>query len=63
MGYIETIKSCIQWGNSFERQDRFPLDRTSMHSSYEDAVKYAKGDGADSRGLGKIAYIGQLISV
>jgi hypothetical protein len=63
MGYIENIKSIMQWGNSFERQDNFPLDRTDLHISYNDAVLYAKGDGSDSRGLGKLAYIGQTITV
>ena len=63
MGYIENIKSIMQWGNSFERQGNFPLDRTDLHISYEDAVLYAKGDGSDSRKLGKLAYIGQTITV
>ena len=63
MGYVENIKSIMQWGNSFERQDRFPLDRTDLHISYDDAVLYAKGDGSDSRGLGTIAYVGQTITV
>ena len=63
MGYIENIKSIMQWGNSFERQGNFPLDRTDLHISYDDAVLYAKGDASDSRGLGKLAYIGQTITV
>lgn len=63
MGYIENIKSIMQWGNSFERQGDFPLDRTDLHSSYVDALLYAKGDGSDSRQLGKLAYIGQIITV
>lgn len=63
MGYVENIKSIMQWGNSFERQSNFPLDRTDLHISYDDAVLYAKGDGSDSRGLGKLAYIGQTITV
>ena len=63
MGYVENIKSIMQWGNSFERQDRFPLDRTDLHISYDDAVLYAKGDGSDSRGLGTLAYVGQTITV
>lgn len=63
MGYTENISSILKWGNSFQRQFDFPLDRTSMHSSYEDAVLYAKGDASDSRKLGKLAYIGQTITV
>ena len=63
MGYTENISSILKWGNSFQRQFDFPLDRTSMHSSYEDALAYAKGDASDERGLGKLAYIGQTITV
>ena len=63
MGYTENINSILKWGNSFQRQFDFPLDRTDLHSSYEDAVNYAKGDGNDSRNLGKLAYIGQIITV
>ena len=63
MGYIENINSILKWGNSFQRQFDFPLDRSSLHSSYEDAVAYAKGDGSDSRNLGEQAYIGQTITV
>lgn len=61
--YIESFKSKMDWGNTFVRTGAFPLDRSSMFSSYEDAVAYAKGDGSDSRKLGKTAYIGQVISV
>ena len=63
MGYTENINSILKWGNSFQRQFDFPLDRSSLHSSYEDAVAYAKGDASDSRGLGGQAYIGQTITV
>lgn len=63
MGYIENINSILKWGNSFQRQFDFPLDRSSLHGSYEDAVAYAKGDGSDSRKLGGQAYIGQTITV
>ena len=59
----ENIKSIMQWANSFERQDAFPLDRTDLHISYNDAIAYAKGDGSDERKLGKLAYIGQTITV
>lgn len=71
MGYTENISSILKWGNSFQRQFDFPLDRTSMHSSYEDAVRYARGEKglksgnyeADERELWKLAYIGQTITV
>lgn len=48
---------------SFQRVFDFPLDRSTIFDSYEDAVAYAKGDGSDSRKLGKTVYLGQLISV
>ena len=48
---------------SFQRVFNFPLDRSTIFDSYEDAVAYAKGDGSDSRKLGKTVYLGQLISV
>jgi hypothetical protein len=34
-----------------------------MHVSYDEAVKYAKGDASDARKLGGTAYIGQIIVV
>ena len=63
MGYTENINSILKWGNAFQRQFGIPLDRSSLHSSYADAVAYAKGDGSDERGLGKESYIGQIITV
>lgn len=63
MGYTENINSILKWGNAFQRQFGIPLDRSSLHGSYEDAVAYAKGDGSDKRGLGKESYIGQIITV
>ena len=63
MGYTENINSILKWGNSFQRQFDFPLDRSSLHGSYEDAVAYAKGDASDERALGGQAYIGQIITV
>lgn len=61
--YIETFKSKMDWGNTFVRTGDFPLDRSSIFSSYDDAVLYAAGSGLDSRGLGKTSYIGQIITV
>lgn len=61
--YIETFKSKMDWGNVFVRTGDFPLDRSSIFSSYADAVLYAKGDGSDSRGLGRTSYVGQILSV
>lgn len=61
--YNEIYKSKMDWQNVFVRTGNFPLDRSSIFGSYEDAKKYAKGDGSDSRGLGKTSYVGQIIAV
>jgi len=73
--YIEnfTIDSRISQPNVFDRTKAYPLDRSSMFSSYDDAVEYAKGlyqgpgdrrpVAHDTRGLAKASYIGQIISV
>lgn len=63
--YIEE-KSAINkldWAMSFQRTGKFPIDRSSMFASYDDAVAYAKGDGSDSRQIGGTSYIGQIITV
>lgn len=63
MAYTEGL-NLLQWSNSLERMGgRWPLDRTQMHVSYDEAVKYAKGDASDARKLGGTAYIGQIIVV
>ena len=63
--YIETFKSSLDWANVFVRTGNFPLDRSSIFGSYEDAVKYAQGDNnnPDSRGLQGTSYVGQIIAV
>ena len=62
MPYIETGGN-LDWALKFNRTGTFPLDRSSMFSSYADALAYAKMDGSDSRQIGGTAYIGQLIAV
>jgi len=47
----------------FQRAGDFPLDRSSIFTSYEDAEKYAHGLGDDEKKLGKTSYLGQIISV
>ena len=49
----------------FQRTGKFPLDRTDLFNSYEDAVKYAAGDvtNPDERGLCGTSYIGQILTV
>jgi hypothetical protein len=61
--YNEIYKSKMDWQNVFVRTGNFPLDRSSIFGSYEDAEKYAKGDGSDSRELGRTSYVGQIIAV
>ena len=55
--------SGLDWAFPFQRSDAFPLDRSSLFSSMDDAIAYAKGDGSDERGLGGASYAGQVISV
>lgn len=61
--YNEIFNSSIDWTNVFVRTSNFPLDRSSIFGSYEDALEYAKGTGNDERGLGGTSYVGQIISV
>ncbi len=51
--YIESFLSKAPWANVLERTGGFPLDRSSMFDSFEDAEKYAKGEktNPDKRGL------------
>lgn len=48
--------------NPFKRMGAFPLDRTELFDSLEDAKKYAKGEN-DKRSLSGTSYPGQIISV
>jgi hypothetical protein len=61
--YQETFKGKIDLSLPFQRTGKFPLDRSSIFSSYADAVAYAKQDGSDSRKLGGTSYVGQIIAV
>lgn len=63
MAYTEEFKSKLDWAMPFQRTGKFPLDRSSIFSSYEDALKYAKQDGSDSRELGGTSYVGQIVTV
>lgn len=63
--YIENVVSQtnrLNWTMPFQRMDAFPLDRSSVFSSYDDAVAYAS-QGEDERGLSGTSYVGQPISV
>lgn len=75
MAYIENFTSKLDWAMPFQRTGKFPLDRSTIFSSYEDALLYAgqgqysitKSDGTvvtkDSRELGGTSYIGQIVAV
>lgn len=63
--YILDVKSQtskVDWAFPFQRTGPFPLDRSSVFSSLEDAQKYA-GGAADERQLSGSSYIGQIVSV
>ena len=60
--------SKLDWAFPFQRTGAFPIDRSAVFSSLEDAEKYALGldDNKlprDERGLGGTSYVGQVISV
>jgi len=61
--YTKQYNALLDWAKPFERKMPYPLDSTSIFSSYADAVKYALGDGSDSGKLGGAAYVGQIITV
>jgi hypothetical protein len=52
----------LDWAFPFQRTGAFPIDRSSLFSSYDDAVLYATG-GEDARGLSGSSYVGQTIAV
>ena len=60
----EGVKA-MPWSTFFTRTSNIPLDRSSIFGSYEDALKYAKGNELepDSRNLVTASYIGQIITV
>lgn len=55
--------SKLDWAFAFQRTGAFPLDRSSLFSSYEDAAAYARGDKTDERQLGGASYVGQPVSI
>lgn len=55
--------SKLDWAFAFQRTGAFPLDRSSLFSSYEDAAAYARGDKTDARELGGASYVGQPVSI
>lgn len=63
--YVENFTSKMDWAKPFQRTGKFPLDRSDLFSSYDDAVKYAAGnkEDPDSRGLCGTSYVGQVIAV
>lgn len=61
--YVEKFKSYTDWGTVIVRSNDTPLDRSSIFGSLSDAEKYAKGDGSDSRAIGKTSYVGQFVAV
>ena len=60
---VASKKGKIDWPGALQRSDVFPIDRSSVFSSIEDAQLYITGVANDSRGLGATSYAGQIISV
>lgn len=52
---MSTSYGVTEYPNTFKRQSDFPLDKTSVFKSYEDAANYAANS--------PIAYGGQIIGV
>ena len=62
--YVVSFAAKMDWGKPFQRTGKSPLDRSSMFSSYADAVLYASGVAdSDSRKLAASSYVGQIITV
>ena len=61
--YQESFKNKLDWQMPFQRTGKFPLDRSSIFSSYADALAYAKQDLSDKRKLGATSYVGQIVTV
>lgn len=59
---VNSQTSKVDWAFPFQRTGPFPLDRSSIFSSLEDAQNYAS-DAEDERQLSGSSYIGQIISV
>ena len=64
--YISNVvnqTSKLDWAFPFQRTGAFPLDRSSLFSSLDDALAYSSGVANDERKLGGTSYVGQPISV
>ena len=60
--------SKLDWAFPFQRTGAFPIDRSAIFSSLNDAQNYAMGvnegeEAKDERKLGGTSYVGQIISV
>ena len=62
--FIDNFTS-TDWLKQMKRADAFPLDKSCIFSSFEDAKKYAKQDAndLDSRKLAMTSYIGQILAI
>jgi len=60
--YKQTATTKLDWAQPFQRTNAWPLDRSEMFNSLEDAKKYAMGL-TDDRELSGAAYAGQEIAV
>ena len=62
--FIDNFTS-TDWLKQMKRADAFPLDKSCIFSSLDDAKKYAKQDAndLDSRKLAMTSYIGQILAI
>lgn len=59
MSNTNNIKKQLQWEVSFKRNGDFPLDRSSIFETYDEAMNYV--NGSDTRK--GVPYLGQVITI
>lgn len=62
MAYNEVVDKQILWKAPFKRDDAFPLDRSSVFTSYDEMEEYAKSTKENPHSKG-VPYVGQVVVV
>ncbi len=62
MAYTEVVDKQILWKAPFKRDEAFPLDRSSLFTSYEEMEDYAKATKENPHSKG-VPYVGQVVAV
>ena len=62
MAYTEVVDKQILWKAPFKRDEAFPLDRSSVFTSYDEMEDYAKATKENPHSKG-IPYVGQVVAV